>query len=50
MGIEIRKVSLEDGENTCRMLQQLPAEENGFGNCPMSNIGSGWSPMSKVRR
>lgn len=32
MGIEIRKLSLEDGQDVYWMLQQLPADENGFSN------------------
>ena len=32
MGTELRKLSLEDGENVYWMMQQLPADENGFSN------------------
>lgn len=32
MGIELREVTCTDGADTYQMLQQLPAEENGFGN------------------
>lgn len=32
MSTELRKLSLEDGENVYWMMQQLPADENGFSN------------------
>ncbi len=30
MGLEIRKLTIDDGHDIYEMLQELPADENGF--------------------